>query len=93
MRDALIEGTDAMNRFENEDEASLRARYKFDLEHEIVEISADDDLFVYDADLYKAIDAEKPWKSDPKYFTRCVLRSVSFGFPKNNSPSTNSLSL
>ena len=56
----------------DDDEASLKAQYRFELEHEVVEISANDDLFEYDANLYKAIDAEKPWKSDPKYFARCV---------------------
>ena len=40
----------------------IRAKVAFELANEIVEISADDQLFEYDREAYKSLDAEKPWK-------------------------------
>ena len=44
---------------------SLRDRFRFELANEIVEMSADDQLFEYDREEYKSIDREKPWRSYP----------------------------
>ncbi|CAL6380664.1 unnamed protein product [Bathycoccus prasinos] len=55
---------------------SLRERFRFELANEIVEMSADDQLFEYDREEYKAIDREKPWKKDAKFFTEVKLSAL-----------------
>jgi COP9 signalosome complex subunit 5 len=46
------------------------------LANEIVEMSADDQLFEYDREEYKSIDREKPWKKDAKFFTEVKLSAL-----------------
>ena len=54
----------------------IREKVAFELANEIVEISADDQLFEYDREAYKSLDAEKPWKKDPTFFREVKLSAL-----------------
>ena len=49
---------------------SLRERFRFELANEIVEMSADDQLFEYDREEYKAIDRENRGRKTRSFLPR-----------------------
>ena len=61
---------------EEEERSKLRERFRFELANEIVELSADDQLFEYDEKEYKTLDRDKPWKKDAKFFTEVKLSAL-----------------
>ena len=50
------------------------ARATFEAENNVTPVDAADELFRYDDAAQRAIDTQKPWRNDPRYFKQCVRR-------------------
>eukprot|EP00842_Homolaphlyctis_polyrhiza_P003537 jgi/Hompol1/4184/HPOL_003509-RA len=56
--------------------ASLLAKQRFELENNIKELDARDEIFFYDAAQQKAIQSARPWSKDPHHFKKMKISAV-----------------